>query len=31
MGLTNEQLQVRDAKKLYINEYLIEDKGIDKD
>ena len=30
MGLNNEQLQVRDAKKLYINEYLLEDKGLDK-
>ena len=27
MGLTNESLQIQDAKKLYINEYLIEDKG----
>ena len=30
MGLNNEQLQVRDAKKLYINEYLLEDKKLDK-
>jgi len=30
MSLNNEQLQVRDAKKLYINEYLLEDKGLDK-
>jgi hypothetical protein len=30
MGLNNEQLQVRDAKKLYINEYLLGDKGLDK-
>ena len=30
MGLNNEQLQVRDAKKLYINEYLLEYKKLDK-
>ena len=31
MGLNNEQLQVRDAKKLYINEYLLEDKKLDQE
>ena len=31
MGLSNESLQIQDAKKLYINEYLIEDKGYSKE
>jgi uncharacterized protein (UPF0254 family) len=31
MGLNNESLQIQDAKKLYINEYLIEDKGYSKE
>ena len=30
MGLNNESLQIQDAKKLYINEYLLEDKGYSK-
>jgi len=29
LGINNETLTLRDAKNLYINEYLLEDKGLD--
>ena len=31
LGLQNDTVSINDAKKLYINEYLIEDKNIDKE
>ena len=31
LGLQNDTVSINDAKKLYINEYLVEDKNIDKE